>query len=78
MISGILGLLMALLALVNGFAAMRRPLDKLVEFDPFGKRILAARGPRFTLAAYRIFGFVMVVTGMIVAYLSLQYIRMTP
>jgi uncharacterized protein YjeT (DUF2065 family) len=78
MISGILGLLMALLALVNGFAAMRRPLDKLVEFDPFGKRLLAARGPQFTLAAYRIFGFIMVVTGMVVAYLSLQYVRMAP
>jgi uncharacterized protein YjeT (DUF2065 family) len=49
-----------------------------VEFDPFGKRILAARGPKFALAAYRIFGFIMVVTGMVVAYLSLQYVRMTP
>ncbi|MCX6018189.1 MAG: hypothetical protein NTZ50_06745 [Chloroflexi bacterium] len=75
MISGIIGLLMAMLALINGFAAMRRPLDKLVEFDPFGKRILAARGPKFTIIAYRIFGFVLVVVGMIVAYLSLQMLR---
>jgi hypothetical protein len=75
MITGILGLILAMLTLVNGFAALRRPLDKLVEFDPFGKRILAARGPQFTLVAYRVFGFVMVIAGMAVAYLSLQYLR---
>lgn len=75
MITGIIGLILAMLTLVNGFAALRRPLDKLVEFDPFGKRILAARGPQFTLVAYRIFGVVMVIAGMAVAYLSLQYLR---
>lgn len=75
MISGILGLILAMIALINGFAAMRRPLDKLVEFDPFGRRILAARGPKFTLITYRVFGFVMVIVGMAVAYLALQYLR---
>ena len=75
MISSIIGLILAMLVLINGFAAMRRPLDKLVEFDPFGKRILAARGPKFTTITYRIFGFVMVVAGMVVAYLSLQMLR---
>jgi hypothetical protein len=75
MISGIIGLILAMLTLVNGFAALRRPLDKLVEFDPFGKRILAARGPRFTLIAYRVFGVIMIIAGMAVAYLSLGYLR---
>jgi hypothetical protein len=75
MFAGIIGLILAMLVLTNGFAAMRRPLEKLIEFDPFGKRIFAARGAKFTQRAYRIYGFFMVIVGMAVAYLSLQMLR---
>jgi hypothetical protein len=75
MIGGIVGLVFAVILLVNGFAALRRPLDALVQYDPIGKLLLQKRGEVFTRRAYRIYGFGMVVIGMIVAYVSLGLLR---
>ncbi|MCL4506072.1 MAG: hypothetical protein M1434_07740 [Chloroflexi bacterium] len=71
MLQTIVGLICAMLLLVNGFAALRRPLNALVERDPIGKRLLARRGEVVTLRVYRIYGAAMVVLGMVVAYLVL-------
>lgn len=75
MFSGILALLMAFLVMLMGFAALRRPLASLIEYDPIGKRLLATRGEAFALRAYRIFGAAMVLIGIGTAYLALQILR---
>jgi hypothetical protein len=75
MVSGAIALFMAFLVMLMGFAALRRPLASLVEFDPIGKRLLAARGEAFTLRSYRIFGAAMVLVGIATAYLALQILR---
>jgi hypothetical protein len=72
MIANVLGVIVAVLIMVNGFAALRRPISTLLEHDPFGKRLLASRGETFTRRAYRIYGLVMVVIGMVLAYLMLS------
>ncbi len=71
MISGIIGLACAMLLLLFGFAGLRRPLNQLTEHDPIGRRLLAARGERFTRVAYRAYGAAFVLLGLVVAYLSL-------
>jgi hypothetical protein len=68
MILTAIGLVLALIMMVNGFAALRRPLDMLVRNDPLGKRILAQRGEVFTLRLYRLYGAAFVLLGMILAY----------
>jgi hypothetical protein len=75
MLSGIIGLTCALLLLLNGFSAVRRPLNVLVEHDPIGKRLLARGGEKITLRVYRIYGAAFVIAGMAVAYLSLGLLR---
>lgn len=75
MMGGIIGLVVAVILLVNGFAALRRPLEALVQYDPIGKLLLEKRGEAFTRRAYRVYGFGMVLIGMIVAYLSLGLLR---
>ena len=65
----------AMILLLNGFAALRRPLAALVQYDPLGKRILEKRGEKFTLRLYRIYGFAMVLIGLLFAYLSLDLLR---
>jgi hypothetical protein len=75
MFGGIFGLFIAFLVLLNGFAALRRPYQRLIEHDPLGKRVLAARGEVFTRRAYRVFGAVLVLLGLALAYVSLQTLR---
>ena len=75
MLQGIIGLILAMLLLINGFAALRRPLSSLVERDPIGKRLLARGGEKLTLRVYRIYGTAFVLLGMVVAYLSLGLLR---
>ena len=75
MAGGILVLVFALFLLLNGFAALRRPLEALVQYDPFGKRILEKRGEKFTLRLYRIYGLAMVLIGLVFTYLSLDLLR---
>jgi hypothetical protein len=75
MLQVIIGLICAMLLMVNGFAALRRPLQALVERDPIGKRLLERRGEIVTLRVYRIYGAAMVVLGMVVAYLVLTLSR---
>lgn len=70
--AGIVGVILAFLMLINGFAALRRSLDELVKYDPFGKRILERRGEAFTLRLYRLYGAGLVVLGLVLAYLSVQ------
>ena len=64
-----------MLLMVNGFAALRRPLDALVERDPIGKRLLARRGEVITQRVYRIYGAAMVILGIVIAYLVLTLTR---
>lgn len=64
-----------MLLLVNGFAALRRPFAQLIENDPLGKRLLASRGEAFTRRAYRVYGAVFVLLGLVVTFLSLGYLR---
>ena len=75
MIQVIVGLICAMLIMINGFAALRRPLQALVERDPIGKRILERRGEVVTLRVYRSYGVAMVVWGMVIAYLVLNLSR---
>ena len=75
MLSGIIGLIFAMLLLLFGFAGLRRPLEALIEHDPIGKRLLAAKGERFTLIAYRIYGAAFVLLGLVVAYLSMGMLQ---
>ena len=75
MIQVIVGLICAMLIMINGFAALRRPVQALVERDPIGKRILERRGEVVTLRVYRIYGVAMVVLGMVIAYLVLNLSR---
>jgi len=72
MVIGIIGVVLSFLLFVNGFAALRRPLDELVRYDPLGKRMLERRGAPFTLRMYRLYGLVMVALGFIVGYASIQ------
>jgi hypothetical protein len=75
MLAGIIGLIFALLLLLNGFAALRRPLDALVARDPIGKKLLERGGETVTLRVYRIYGAAFVLLGMFVAYFSLNLLR---
>lgn len=71
MLQTIVGLILAMLLMINGFAALRRPLQALIEHDPIGKRLLARRGEVVTQRVYRIYGAATVLLGIIVAYLVL-------
>ena len=75
MLQGIIGLIFAMLLLLNGFSALRRSLDTLVAHDPIGKRLLQRRGEKVTLRVYRIYGAAFVLLGMVVAYLSLSLLN---
>lgn len=75
MIAGIIGIIFGFMLLINGFAAIRRPLSVLTQNDPIGKRILAARGENFTRIAYRVYGAMFVALGMIVTYLSINMLK---
>ncbi len=75
MIGGVVGLVFAVILLINGFAALRRPLDELIRYDPFGKLLAQKRGERFAQGVYRIYGLGMVLIGMIIAYVSLGLLR---
>jgi hypothetical protein len=74
MIAGIIGLILGFLVLMNGFSALRRPLDQLVKFDPIGKRVLESKGEKTTLRMYRAFGLVLVLLGMVTVYLSINFL----
>ena len=67
----ILGVIVGTLLLVNGFGALRRPLSALVSHDPIGRWLLQTQGEVFALRAYRVFGAVCVLLGMMTLYLSL-------
>ncbi|MGQ9903102.1 MAG: hypothetical protein ACUVRU_01940 [Anaerolineae bacterium] len=71
----IIGLVFALLLMLNGFAALRRPLDTLAQHDPIGKLLIEKRGEAFARRIYRIYGLGMVVVGIIVAYVSLGLLQ---
>lgn len=75
MLTGIIGVVLAMLLLVNGFAALRRPFEQLIENDPLGKRLLASRGEAFTRRAYRVYGAIFVLLGLAVAYLAVGNLR---
>jgi hypothetical protein len=75
MIAGIIGIIFGFMLLINGFAAIRRPLSVLTQNDPIGKRILAARGENFTRIAYRVYGAMFVALGMIMTYLSINMLK---
>jgi Mn2+/Fe2+ NRAMP family transporter len=64
--------LFGFLAMLSGFAALRRPVDKLIEHDPIGKYILQRRGPVVTRWAYRIFGIIMCASGFAAIWLALS------
>lgn len=70
MIVGIVGAILSFFLFVNGFAALRRPLDELVKYDPLGKRLLERRGEKFTLRMYRLFGLAMLALGLVAGYAS--------
>lgn len=70
MIVGIVGAILSFFLFVHGFAALRRPLDELVKYDPLGKRLLERRGEKFTLRMYRLFGLAMLALGLVAGYAS--------
>ena len=75
MLTGIIGLGIAFLLLVNGFAAMRRPLDMLLERDPLGRMLVKRWGEKRALIVYRAYGAVFVLLGAFVAYSSFTMLR---
>lgn len=72
MAAGLIGIILAMLVLVNGFAALRRPLDQLAQYDPIGKRMIEKRGEKVALRMYRIFGASMVLLGGVALYLAVR------
>jgi len=76
MISGIIGAILALLLILNGWGGLRKPLDELTQYDPIGKRMLEKRGAPFTLRVYRIMGMSMLLLGLVAAYLAVRLILM--
>ncbi len=75
MIGGIIGLVFAVFLLLQGFAALRRPLETLVRNDPVGRKMIEKRGEKFTLRVYRIYGVSFVLLGLVTAYISLGLLR---
>ena len=74
MISGILGLILGFLVLLNGVAALLRPLDQLVKYDRLGKRILERRGEQFALHMYRIMGASLTLLAVVALYMSTKFL----
>jgi hypothetical protein len=74
MIAGIIGAILALLLILNGWGGLRKPLSELTQYDPIGKRMLEKRGEAFTLRVYRILGMSMLLLGLVAAYLSARLI----
>jgi hypothetical protein len=74
MISGVLGLILGFLVLLNGVAALLRPLDQLVKYDSLGRRILARRGEAFTLRMYRIMGASLALLAIVALYISTKFL----
>ena len=74
MIAGIIGAILALLLILNGWGGLRKSLDDLMQYDPIGKRMYEKRGAQFTLRVYRIMGVSMLLLGLVAAYLSVRLI----
>lgn len=74
MVAGIIGAILALLLILNGWGGLRKSLDDLMQFDPIGKRMYEKRGGPFTLRVYRIIGASMLLLGLVAAYLSVRLI----
>jgi hypothetical protein len=74
-LTGIIGLVIAFFLLVNGFAALRRPLDMLLERDPLGRLLVKRWGEKRALIIYRAYGAVFVLLGAFVAYTSFNMLR---
>jgi hypothetical protein len=74
-VGAILALLLGFLLMIFGFASIRRPMDALIEHDPFGKFLLRTRGPDFTRIAYRIYGVALVLMGFATVFLALNALR---
>ncbi len=74
MIAGIIGAILALLLILNGWSGLRKSLDDLMQYDPIGKRMYEKRGAQFTLRVYRIMGISMLLLGLVAAYLSVRLI----
>lgn len=71
---GIIGMILAGLLVLSGWASMRRPLKSLVEFDAIGRRMLATRGEAFTLRFYRIYGLSLLLAGLVGLYVTARYV----
>ena len=74
-LTGIIGLVIAFFLLVNGFAALRRPLEMLLQRDPLGRMLVQRWGEKRALIVYRIYGAVFVLLGAFVAYMSFNMLR---
>lgn len=74
MIAGIIGAILAILLILNGWGGLRKSLDDLMQYDPLGKRMYEKRGEKFTLRMYRIMGMSMLLLGLVAAYLSVRLI----
>jgi hypothetical protein len=74
-LSASVALILGFLVMVFGFAALRRPIDALIQNDPIGQFLLRTRGPQTTRLAYRIFGLSMILMGFATAFLALQALR---
>lgn len=73
--SGVIGLILAFLLFLQGFAALRRPLSELVKNDPVGRKMIERRGEAFARRMYRILGASFVLLGLVCAYLALGILR---
>jgi hypothetical protein len=74
MVAGIIGAILAILLILNGWGGLRKSLDDLTQYDPIGKLMLEKRGPQFTLRVYRILGLSMLLLGLTAAFLSVRLI----
>ena len=73
--SGIIGLVLAFLLFLQGFAALRRPISELVKYDVVGRKLIERRGEPFARRMYRILGGSFILLGAVCAYVSLGILR---
>jgi hypothetical protein len=72
MAASIIGLILSLLMIFNGVAALRRPLSALIEYDPIGKRMVEMSGESAALRMYRIYGGACVLIGLLGLFIVAQ------
>ncbi|MBX7213510.1 MAG: hypothetical protein K1X39_05785 [Thermoflexales bacterium] len=73
--TGAIGLILAFLLFLQGFSALRRPVEELVKYDPVGKAMLVKRGETFTRRVYRLMGVSFLLLAFAASMVALGFLR---